>query len=75
MDVAGYLAGLPATLPAPGVSVPALVQFTRPLAPSDAAAAGSGTTTTTTTATPTPMPTLLLDGFHRVGRSLAGRMS
>ncbi|MYW74100.1 hypothetical protein GTW08_18440, partial [Pseudonocardia sp. SID8383] len=46
-DVAGYLAGLPATLPAPGVSVPALVQFTRPLAPSDAAAAGSGTTTTT----------------------------
>ncbi|WP_308819815.1 hypothetical protein [Pseudonocardia alni] len=46
-DVAGYLAGLPATLPAPGVSVPALVQFTRPLTPSDAAAGGSGTTTTT----------------------------
>ncbi|WP_425571672.1 hypothetical protein, partial [Pseudonocardia tropica] len=46
-DVAGYLAGLPATLPAPGVSVPALVQFTRPLTPSEAAAAGSGTQTTT----------------------------
>ncbi|WP_224386465.1 hypothetical protein [Pseudonocardia sp. ICBG1293] len=46
-DVAGYLAGLPATLPAPGVSVPALVQFARPLTPSAAATAGSGTQTTT----------------------------
>ncbi|SFN83754.1 hypothetical protein SAMN05216207_102285 [Pseudonocardia ammonioxydans] len=38
-DVAGYLAGLPGSLPPPGPAVPALVQFDRPLDAAGAAAA------------------------------------
>lgn len=41
-DVAGYLAGLPATLPPPGPAVPALVQFARPLTVDAAAAVPAG---------------------------------
>ena len=43
-DVAAYLARVPATLPSPGVAVPALVQLAEPVTTAEAVATVAGTT-------------------------------